>query len=104
MIRDQQKEGMPRSQIEQLQLERLQAMLNRLYSEVSYYRNLLDSADLLPSEFRSLDQLAAIPFTRKENAPGQLSLRLVRGAFAGDCEDSGLVGYDGPAGSNRIHP
>ncbi len=66
MIRDKQTEGMPRPQIEQLQLERLQAMLNRLYSEVSYYRTLLDSADLLPGNFRSLDQLASIPFTQKE--------------------------------------
>ncbi len=66
MIGDEQKEKMPRSEIEQLQLERLQAMLNRLYSEVSYYRHLLDSVDLPPSEFRSLDQLRMIPFTHKE--------------------------------------
>ncbi len=66
MIRDQHKEAMPRPEVEQLQLERLQAMLNRLYSEVSYYRNLLDSIGLSPSEFRSLDQLRRIPFTRKE--------------------------------------
>jgi phenylacetate-CoA ligase len=66
MYRDQQTEGMPRPEIEQLQLERLQAMLNRLYSDVSYYRSLLDSAGLLPSEFRTLDQLASIPFTRKQ--------------------------------------
>ncbi len=66
MIRGQPKERMPRSEIEELQLERLQAMLNRLYSEVSYYRHLLDSVDLPPSEFRSLEQLSRIPFTRKE--------------------------------------
>jgi len=66
MIRDQHYETMPRSEIEQLQLERLQAMLNRLYSEVSYYRNLLDSVDLPPSEFGSLERLTSIPFTRKE--------------------------------------
>jgi len=66
MIRDKQKESMPRSETEQLQLERLQAMLNRLYSEVGFYRNLLDSVGLTPSEFRSLDQLALLPFTQKE--------------------------------------
>ncbi len=66
MIRDCSKEEMPRAEIEQLQLERLQAMLNRLYSEVSYYRNVLDSVELPPSEFGSLDQLRSIPFTRKE--------------------------------------
>jgi phenylacetate-CoA ligase len=66
MIRDEQNERMTRSEIEQLQLERLQAMLNRLYSEVGYYRHLLDSAGLPPSEFHSLDQLTILPFTRKE--------------------------------------
>jgi phenylacetate-CoA ligase len=66
MIRDPSYEMMPRLELEQLQLERLQAMLNRLYSEVSYYRNLLDSVDLPPSEFRSLDCLTRVPFTRKE--------------------------------------
>ena len=66
MIRDVHSETMPRAEIEQLQLERLQAMLNRLYSEVSYYRNLLDSIDLPPTGLRSLRQLGRLPFTRKE--------------------------------------
>jgi len=66
MAGDQHYEKMPRPEIEQLQLERLQALLNRLYSEAPYYRNLLDSIGLLPSEFRSLRELTAIPFTKKE--------------------------------------
>lgn len=66
MIRDKHNETMPRAEVEQLQLERLQAMLNRLFSEVSYYRRLLDSVELPPGEFRSLEQLTRIPFTRKE--------------------------------------
>ncbi len=66
MIRDPHHEKMPRAEIEQLQIERLQAMLNRLYSEVGYYRHLLDSIGLPPSEFGSLDQLKLMPFTRKE--------------------------------------
>lgn len=66
MIRDAQSEKMPRAEIEQLQLERLQALLNRLYSEVRYYRNLLDTMELPPTELRSLSQLGRFPFTRKE--------------------------------------
>jgi phenylacetate-CoA ligase len=66
MIRDPHHEKMPRAEIEQLQIERLQAMLNRLYSEVVYYRHLLDSIGVPPSDFGSLDQLKLMPFTRKE--------------------------------------
>jgi phenylacetate-CoA ligase len=58
-------ESMDRSDLEQLQLERLQATLNRAYRSVRFYKSLFDEAGLVPEEIRTMEDLARIPFTRK---------------------------------------
>lgn len=71
-------ECMPREEIEQLQLERLQATLNRVYRSVTCYRKKFDQAGIVPEDIRSLDDLAKLPFTTKED----LRLNYPYGMFA----------------------
>jgi phenylacetate-CoA ligase len=58
-------EGMHREELEQLQLERLQATLNRVYGRVPFYRRQLDAAGVAPEDVVSLGDLARLPFTTK---------------------------------------
>lgn len=66
-VRDINYETLNRDSLHQLQLERLQAILNRVYLNVAFYRNLLDEAKIAPEDITSLDDLAKIPFTTKES-------------------------------------
>jgi len=59
-------ETMPRDELSQLQLERLQQTLSRVYRRVSYYKNLFDKIDFNPFDVSSLDDLKKIPYTTKE--------------------------------------
>ncbi|HEY6002757.1 MAG TPA: phenylacetate--CoA ligase [Anaeromyxobacter sp.] len=60
-------ECLDRDELGQLQLERLQAMLSRVFRNVPFYRKRFDEAGLDPDELRSLDDLKALPFTTKED-------------------------------------
>lgn len=71
-------ECMPREEMEQLQLERLQATLNRVYRSVTCYRKKFDQAGIVPEDIRSLDDLSKLPFTTKED----LRLNYPYGMFA----------------------
>ena len=62
-----QKEQMSRNQIEQLQLERLQASLNRVYKNVSHYRNTFLEMDFMPEDLNSLKDLKKLPFTTRKH-------------------------------------
>jgi phenylacetate-CoA ligase len=58
-------ESMHREELEQLQLERLQATLNRVYGRVPFYRKQLDASGVAPEDVVSLGDLARLPFTTK---------------------------------------
>jgi len=60
-------ETMPRDEILQIQLERLQASVNRAYENVAFYRRVLDDAGLSPEDVRTLDDLKRLPFTTRED-------------------------------------
>ncbi len=60
-------EAMPREEIAQLQLERLQATLQRVYRNVKFYRRQFDKVGFLPEDLLSLEDLAKLPFTTKED-------------------------------------
>lgn len=77
-IWDPQHECMPREEIEQLQIERLQATLNRVYKNVACYRSKFDEAGIVPEDVTSLTDLAKLPFTTKED----LRLNYPYGMFA----------------------
>ncbi len=71
-------ECMPREDLEQLQLERLQATVNRVYKSVTCYKKKFDEAGIVPEDIRSLDDLEKLPFTTKED----LRLNYPYGMFA----------------------
>lgn len=71
-------ECMLREELEQLQLERLQATLNRAYKNVTCYRNKYNEQGIVPEDIQSLSDLAKLPFTTKED----LRLNYPYGMFA----------------------
>jgi len=71
-------ECMPREEVEQLQLERLQATLNRAYKNVTCYRNKFNEQGIVPEDIQSFSDLAKLPFTTKED----LRLNYPYGMFA----------------------
>ncbi len=60
-------EAMDREELEQIQLERLQATLHHAYRHVPFYRELFDKAGLGPGDILSLRDLREVPFTTKED-------------------------------------
>ncbi len=59
-------ECMDREKIEQIQLERLQATLNRVYKNVSHYRKTFREIDFMPEDLRSLEDFYELPFTTRQ--------------------------------------
>jgi phenylacetate-CoA ligase len=64
-IWDSKYETLTREDIEQLQLERLQSTLNRIYKNVPVTRAKLDENSILPEDITSLSDLARLPFTTR---------------------------------------
>jgi phenylacetate-CoA ligase len=58
-------ECMERDDLEQLQLERLEATLSRVYRNVPFYRKRFDEIGFDPDELRSIADLRRLPFTGK---------------------------------------
>ncbi|HEX6365652.1 MAG TPA: phenylacetate--CoA ligase PaaK [Agromyces sp.] len=58
---------MSRSELEALQLERLQHTVRHAYEHVPLYTKKFDEAGVHPSDIRSLDDVAKLPFTTKED-------------------------------------
>ena len=61
------KECMDGEELEQLQLERLQVTLNRVYAQVPFYRKKFDGMGISPEDIISLSDIARLPFTTKED-------------------------------------
>ncbi|MCG6915934.1 MAG: phenylacetate--CoA ligase [Deltaproteobacteria bacterium] len=62
-IWDQEYECMSRDELAQLQLERLQATLNRVYKNVAFYRKKFDEIGFEPEDLVELNDLRNLPFT-----------------------------------------
>ncbi len=60
-------ERMDRDELAQLQLERLESTLNRVYRNVPFYRRKFDELGISTEDFGSLDDLPRLPFTTKED-------------------------------------
>jgi phenylacetate-CoA ligase len=60
-------EQMDREELEQLQLERLEATLTRVHRSVPFYRKRFDDLGFDPESVRHLSDLRALPFTTKED-------------------------------------
>ena len=71
-------ELLDREELEQLQLERLESTLTRVYRSVPFYRKQFDDAGFDPEELRSIADLRRLPFTEK----GDLRKAYPYGLFA----------------------
>lgn len=60
-------ESMDREDLAQLQIERLQLTLNRVYRNVAFYKTLFDEKKINIEEIKSLKDLTKLPFTTKED-------------------------------------
>ena len=60
-------ECMPREEIGELQLERLQATLNRVYKNVRHYKKAFSDIDFMPEDLRSLADFKKLPFTTRKD-------------------------------------
>jgi len=60
-------ETMPRADLLQLQLERLQAATNRAYKNVAFYRRKFDELEIVPEQIQSFHDLRRLPLTTKED-------------------------------------
>lgn len=67
MYWQQESECMDREELEQLQLERLESTLNRVYLNVPFYRKQFDAIGFNPDDLKSLDDLRKLPFTTKND-------------------------------------
>jgi phenylacetate-CoA ligase len=60
-------ECMDRADLAQLQLERLESTLARVYMNVPFYRKKFDEVSFDPDSFRSVEDLRSLPFTTKND-------------------------------------
>ncbi|MGB5217642.1 MAG: phenylacetate--CoA ligase [Smithella sp.] len=66
-IWDKEHECMSRDELEQLQLERLQAVVNRVYKNVTHYRKTFNTSGIIAEDIRSLSDLTKLPFTTRDD-------------------------------------
>src|SRR5436309_2779049 len=60
-------ERAPRAELERLQLDRLRAVVARVFDRVPFYRRRLGEVGLTPGDIRSLADLQRLPFTTKDD-------------------------------------
>ena len=66
-IWDVRRETMGREELRALQLERLKAVTASVYARVPFYRAAMDAAGVAPGDVVSLDDVAVLPFTTKDD-------------------------------------
>jgi phenylacetate-CoA ligase len=60
-------ESAPHSEIQTLQLERLQKTVRRVYDNVPFYREQFEKLGITPDDIQSLDDVQKLPFTKKNH-------------------------------------
>lgn len=60
-------ETMSREDLEALQLERLQALVKRVYQKIPFYKESFDKEGINPEDIKSLADLTKLPFTVKQD-------------------------------------
>lgn len=56
---------LPKHKIEELQVERLKALLSHAYTTTTYYKRLFDDIEFVPEKLTTLDEIKRIPFLTK---------------------------------------
>ncbi len=77
-------ETLAKDQLKALQLQRLQAIVERAYHQNQFYRNLYDQVGVKPSDIKALEDLRKLPFLEKKTVraayPYGLALASLGGA------------------------
>lgn len=60
-------ETLPKDQLQQLQLHKLQRLVARAYEQSPYHRRLYEGAGVHPDQIRSLDDIRRLPFMTRED-------------------------------------
>lgn len=60
-------ESMPLSELRQLQSQRLQSLIARLYAKVPFYQQKLDELSVRPDDIKHISDLTKLPFTYKDD-------------------------------------
>ena len=58
---------MPRDELEQLQLKRLQYLVEKVYYNVPFYRQKFSESGIKPEHIKTLDDVKYLPFTEKQD-------------------------------------
>jgi phenylacetate-CoA ligase len=67
MIWNKEIECMSREEMRKLQSERLKELVNRVYSNVPFYRQRMDVQGVKPSDIQNIDDIVKLPFTYKND-------------------------------------
>ncbi len=67
MVHNHEFETMSRQELEQLQIERLQTTLNRVYRNVAFYRKLFDDECIDIDSIKTIQDVRRLPFTTRED-------------------------------------
>jgi len=67
MIYNREYECILKEDLEQLQIEKLQATLNRVYRNVNFYKNIFDQNKINIEKIKSIDDIQDLPFTTKDD-------------------------------------
>ena len=60
-------ETLPRKELRELQLERLKAVVERVYERVPFYKKKFDQAGVKPGDIKDLRDIRNLPFTTKDD-------------------------------------
>lgn len=60
-------ECMSRSEMRELQSERLRELVQRVYDNVPFYQKRMDEAGVKPADIKSIDDISKLPFTNKQD-------------------------------------
>lgn len=82
-------------QLEALRLSKLQRLVKHAYENVDYYREVMDSAGVAPSDIRTLSDLQYIPALRRNNIQKNFKQLLAEGFALEDCYQGSSSGSTG---------
>ncbi|MDD3463613.1 MAG: phenylacetate--CoA ligase [Sulfurospirillaceae bacterium] len=60
-------ETLPRHKLEEIQTKRLQETVARVYANVPFYRQKFDTLGMSPKDIESINDIAKLPFTKKQD-------------------------------------
>jgi phenylacetate-CoA ligase len=87
---------LPEKGLKRLRDRRLRRAVRRAYRDVPYYRKLFDGAGIRPEDIRTMEDLPAIPITRKEDlVPLPVRERVRKGTDLGACLELMTSGSSG---------